>query len=81
LFATLAVQDIRNSNLAGGIFLDVPHYLLADGGLDWHLSAQLVLSFSAGLAQIQAPLTYTQVRGWHTAITSRWSPKPHSVSR
>lgn len=81
LYATLTVQDIHNNNLSNGVFLDVPKYLTADAGFDWHVSEHLVLSLTAGVAEISEPVTLQQVRGWHTALNGRWNPRPLSVSR
>ena len=81
LFATLSAQDIRNENLAGGAFDGVPRYLSCDGGLEWHLSLQLVLNATGGLAENRQPVTDLLVRGWRGAVTLHWLPRPLSVSR
>jgi hypothetical protein len=80
-YATLTVQDVRNSSLTDAPFLDVPRYLAVDGGFDWHLSTQLVLSLTAGVVEIHEPVTEDLARGWHTGINARWTPVPLSVSR
>jgi hypothetical protein len=81
LYATLTLQAIRNSNLSNGVFLDVPRYLASDAGFDWHLSEHVVVSVTAGLAEIREPVTYELARGWHCAVNTRWTPRPRSVSR
>jgi hypothetical protein len=81
LFATLTAQDIRNSNVAGGAFEGVSHYTSCDAGLEWHLSLQLVLNITAGMAENRQPPFDQLVRAWRGAVTLHWSPNPLSVSR
>ncbi len=81
LYATFTLQDIHNTDLYSGVFQDVPRYISSDGGFDWHLSEHVVLSFTAGLAEIHEPISYQLARGWHTALTTRWTPVPLSTSR
>jgi hypothetical protein len=81
LYATLTVQDIRNSQVAGGPFQDVPHYFSGDAGFDWHASEHVVVSVTAGLAELEEPVTYQTARGWHAAVNTRWTPMPLSISR
>lgn len=81
LYATLTVQDIRNSEVAGGPFLDVPRYFAGDAGFDWHASEHVVVSVTAGLAELEEPVSYQMARGWHAAVNTRWTPMPWRVSR
>lgn len=81
LFLTATFQDIRNSNLASGVFLDVPRYVSGDAGIEWHPTAHLILSLTAGEAAIREIVTYQPAHGWHTAFNVRWSPRPWTMSR
>jgi len=81
LYATLTVQDIRNSEVAGGPFYDVPRYFFGDAGFDWHASERIVVSVTAGIAELEEPVSYQTARGWHAAVNTRWTPMPLRVSR
>jgi len=81
LYATLSAQYVRNREVAGGPFLDVPRYFTGDAGIDWHASEHVVVSVTAGYTQLEEPVSYQLASGWHTFVNTRWTPAPTSVSR
>jgi len=81
VYATMALQYVRNHEVAGGPFLDVPRYFTGDAGFDWHASENIVVSVTAGYTEVEEAVTYEIARGWHTAVNTRWTPVPRSVAR
>jgi hypothetical protein len=81
LYATLSVQYVRNHEVAGGPFYDVPRYFAGDAGFDWHASEHVVVSVTGGYTQLEEPVSYVLAKGWHTFVNTRWTPVPASVSR
>src|SRR5262249_32335459 len=57
LYATMALQYVRNYEVAGGPFLDVPRYFTGDAGFDWHASANIVVSVTAGYTEVEEAVT------------------------
>ena len=81
LFATLSLQYVRNHEVAGGPFFDVPRYFSGDAGFDWHATEQIVVSVTGGYTQVEEASTGQYARGWRMAVNTRWTPVPRSVSR
>jgi hypothetical protein len=81
LYATLALQFVRNEQVANGPFLDVPHYFTGDAGFDWHVAERVVVSVTGGYTELEEAVSYQLARGWHASINTRWTPVPTSVSR
>jgi hypothetical protein len=80
LYATLSVQFVRNHEVAGGPFYDVPRFFAGDAGFDWHASEHVVVSVTGGYTQLQEPVNYQLASGWHMFVNTRWTPAPTSVS-
>jgi hypothetical protein len=81
LYATLSAQFVRNRELAGGPFYDVPRFFTGDAGFDWHVSEHVVVSVTAGYTQLEEPVNFQLASGWHGFVNTRWTPAPTSVSR
>lgn len=80
-YATLSLQFVRNHEVAGGPFYDVPRYFAGDAGFDWHVSEHVVVSVTGGYTELEEPANYELAKGWHTFVNTRWTPTPASVSR
>ena len=81
LYATLSAQFVRNREVAGGPFNDVPRFFTGDAGFDWHVAEHVVVSVTGGYTQLEEPANYQVARGWHGFLSTRWTPAPASVSR
>jgi hypothetical protein len=81
LYATLSAQYVRNREVAGGPFYDVPRFFAGDAGFDWRASEHVIVSVTAGYTQLEEPVNYQLASGWHTFVNTRWTPAPTSVSR
>jgi len=80
-YATVSLQFVRNREVAGGPFLDVPRYFTGDAGFDWHVGEHIVVSVTGGYTEVEEAGTYQLAQGWHTSVNTRWTPVPVSVSR
>lgn len=81
LYATLSAQFVRNHEVAGGPFVDVPRYFTGDAGFDWHVAQYIVITVTGGYTEVEEAVTNQIARGWHTSVNTRWTPVPRSMSR
>jgi hypothetical protein len=81
LFATFTLHAVSNNSPVSGGFVDDRRYLTGDAGLEWHMSPQWVLHFTAGASEARSPNAELTARGWRTALNARWSPLDWNISR
>ena len=81
LYATMNLQFVRNSEVAGGPFLDVPRYFSGDAGFDYHVAEHIVVSVTGGYTELEEPGSYQHARGWRAGVNTRWTPVPLTTSR